>query len=154
MLTTELLCHRRDLVPLVSSWLLGEWPQWYGKGGPGDLERDVRDFGASPSALPIGIVIFSDGTPVGFGALKVESIPSHTHLSPWAAAGFVLPSHRCKGIGAVLLQALVAHAETVGFRVVYCGTSTAASLLKRSSWQLLESVTHDGKPLGVYRSGA
>lgn len=154
ILTTELLCHRRELVPLVSSWLVGEWPQWYGAGGPGDLQRDVRAFSASSSVLPIGIVVFSEGAPVGFGALKAESIPSHPHLSPWAAAGFVLPPHRGQGVGAHLLQALVAHAKTIGFPVVYCGTSTAASPLARYGWQLLESVTHAGRPLGIYRSGA
>jgi GNAT superfamily N-acetyltransferase len=154
MLATELLCNRRDLMPLVSSWLLGEWPQWYGAGGPGDLQRDIQELSASPGELPIGIVVFADGIPVGFGALKAESIPSHAHLSPWAAAGFVLPSFRGKGIGATLLQALVAQARTVGFQVVYCGTSTAASLLTRSGWQWLESVTHAGKPLCIYRSGA
>lgn len=154
MLTTELLCHRRDLVPLVSSWLLKEWPQWYGAGGPGDLQRDVQEFSASSSVLPIGIVVFAEDTPVGFGALKAESIPSHTHLSPWAAAGVVLPSHRGRGIGATLLQALVAQAKAVGFQAVYCGTSTAANLLTRSGWQLLESVTHAGQPLSIYRSGA
>jgi GNAT superfamily N-acetyltransferase len=154
MLTTDLLCNRHDLVPLVSSWLLAEWPQWYGAGGPGDLQRDVGEFSASRNVLPIGMVVFSEGTPVGFGALKAESIPSHIHLSPWASAGFVLPAHRGKGIGATLLQALVAQAKAVGFQAVYCGTSTAASLLTRSGWQLLESVTHAGRPLGIYRSGA
>ena len=42
MLSTELLCHRPDLRPLVSAWLLAEWPAWYGPGGPGDVERDVH----------------------------------------------------------------------------------------------------------------
>jgi GNAT superfamily N-acetyltransferase len=154
MLTTELLCHRLDLKPLVSSWLLTEWPEWYASGGPGDLQRDVQAFGASPRDLPVGLVVLSGAEPIGFGALKQESIPSHPHLSPWAAAGYVLPTLRCQGIGAALLRALVSHATSLGHPVVYCGSSTAASLLERSGWRLHENITHAGKPLGIYCSGA
>ncbi len=154
MLSFELLCHRRDLAPLVSSWLLAEWPAWYGSGGPGDLRRDVAAFAASPSALPLGLVVLSEQQPVGFGALKQQSIPSHASLSPWAAAGFVLPAHRGRGIGAALLQALASQAASMGYPAVYCGTSTATRLLERSGWQLQEAIVHAGKPLGIYRSRA
>lgn len=61
---------------------------------------------------------------------------------------------RGQGIGAVLLGSLVAHAKLMGFKAVYCGTSTAASLLERAGWQLQEAVIHAGKPLGIYRTGA
>lgn len=48
----------------------------------------------------------------------------------------------------------MAHAKLMGFKAVYCGTSTAASLLERAGWQLQEAVIHAGKPLGIYRTGA
>ncbi len=102
----------------------------------------------------MGIVVFAGSAPVGFGALKQASIPSHLHLSPWAAAGYVVPHRRGQGIGAALLQALVSHAASIGHPIVYCGTSTATTLLERSGWHLLEQVTHADKPLGIYRSGA
>lgn len=152
MLRFELLCHRRDLSPVVASWLLQEWPQWYGPGGPGNLQRDVDAFGESPNRLPVGVVALDGDEPVGFGALKQESIASHAHLAPWAAAGFVLSSRRGQGVGAALLRALVAQAAALGHPAVYCGTSTATSLLERSGWRLHEAVVHDGKPLGIYRS--
>lgn len=154
MITVELLCHRHDLKRLVSSWLLTEWPEWYGSSGPGDLSRDIEAFSASPSALPVGLVVFSEDEPVGFGALKQDSIPTHLHLTPWAAAGFVLPAYRRHGIGAALLRALVSHAASLGYPAVYCGTSTASTLLERSGWHLLEVVIHEDKPLGIYRSAA
>ncbi|MGH8607612.1 MAG: GNAT family N-acetyltransferase [Gammaproteobacteria bacterium] len=46
------------------------------------------------------------GRVCGIAALKAESIASHRHLSPWAAAGLVKPSERGRGIGAQLLAAL------------------------------------------------
>lgn len=150
MLTVEPLSHRRELMPLVGDWLRSEWPNWYGTDGPGDLARDVEGFAADPTALPVGLVAFRDGVPVGFGALKQESIASHQHLSPWAAAGFVLPAHRRHGIGAALLRALVRHGADLGFGRIYCATATAASLLERSGWQLQEEIVHASAPLRIY----
>lgn len=154
MLCVEPLSRCPALKPTVCTWLLSEWPTWYGEGGPGDLAGDVEAFARSDESLPVGFVVFKGHEPVGFGTLKPASIPSHGHLSPWAATGFVLPRHRSQGVGAFMLQAMVAHARNMGYPQVYCGTSTAASLLQRAGWHHLEQVTHAGKPLDIFRSGA
>jgi GNAT superfamily N-acetyltransferase len=99
-------------------------------------------------------VAFDEGIPVGFGALKAESIPSHRHLTPWAAAGFVLPERRGQGIGALLLRAIVDHAGALGFEYVHCATSTSVSLLHRAGWHAVEEIVHAGQPLVIFRSGA
>ena len=139
---------------VVASWLLAEWPSWYGTGGEGKLEADVNEFAASEVELPVGIVAFEHGVPVGFGALKKDSISTHTHLAPWAGAGYVSPQRRGHGIGCALLGALVEHARTLGHTSVYCGTSTAVTLLSRAGWQEVEHVLYAGKPLVIFRSGA
>ncbi len=141
-------------MPTVRHWLLSEWPDWYGEGGPGHLSADVATFAASGVRLPIGFVAVDDGIPVGFGALKAESIPSHSHLTPWAAAGFVVPDRRGQGVGALLLQSMVAHAKTLGYQHVYCGTSTSVSLLHRAGWHMVEEIVHAGEPMVIFRSGA
>ncbi len=153
-LTVEPLARHRALIPLLAKWFVAEWPAWYASGGQANIGQDLDAFSASETTLPIGFVAFLSGEPVGAGALKAESIPSHTHLSPWASAGFVVPEHRGQGIGAVLLAAMLSHARGLGFSHVYCGTSTAESLLLRSGWQPFEVAQHAGKPLTVFRSAA
>ena len=153
-LTFEPLARHRPLVPLLAEWFVKEWPAWYASGGQGNIEQDLRAFATSEDALPIGFVAFLAGEPVGAGALKSESIPSHRHLSPWASAGFVVPEHRGQGIGAGLLAAMLGHARGLGFPHVYCGTSTAESLLRRSGWHAFEVTQHAGKPFTVFRSAA
>jgi len=152
--TIELLARHRHLIPTIEGWFIGEWPDWYGPNGPGDAGQDLLAFAASEADLPVGFAALIEGRVIGVGALKSESIPTHTHLRPWAAAGFVLPEHRGHGAGAAILRAMVCHAQQLGFAQVYCGTSTAESLLQRSGWTRLEVIAHAGKPLGIFRSPA
>lgn len=154
LLSFRPLSQAPELAPQVAAWLLSEWPSWYGPDGPGNLSVDVTAFSASEAELPVGIVALHDESPVGFGALRRESISTHTHLAPWAAAGYVKPELRGQGIGAALLGALVSHATQLGFESVYCGTSTAVDLLRRVGWQEVERVVYAGKPLVIFRSVA
>lgn len=145
--------HRQHL-PLITSWFREEWPAWYGPGGRGDPEADLRAFSSSESELPVGLVVLRESVPVGVGALKAWSLPTHQHLKPWAAAGFVLPSLRRKGIGAVLLSALATHAFRLGYSSVYCATAKAASLLRRCGWSELERTEHEGESLVIFQKAA
>ena len=153
VLTALPLSRKPDLKPLVSAWLLAEWPAWYGTGGAGNLRADVEAFAASEQHLPVGFVVFLDEAPVGFGSLKHDSIDTHRHLFPWAASGYVVPAHRGRGVGGFLLRALSAHALELGYEQVYCGTSTATRLLLREGWREVEQILHAGKPLTVFSSG-
>ena len=148
-LVSRLVAHPESL-PLVAEWFRTEWPGWYGAGGAGDVEKDLQSF-SNEGNLPVGIIAFSNGAPCGAAALKAESIPSHPHLRPWAAAGFVLPELRGRGIGAKLLSALEAEARALGYSSIYCGTATANSLLQRAEWQVIDRVQLHGKEVSVYK---
>ena len=150
MLTISTLALHRELVPLLAAWFIAEWPDWYGPGGRGDAVADLTSFAASESTLPVGFIAFEENRPVGVAALKSTSLPTHGHLSPWAAAGLVLPGHRGKGIGGKLLGALVQRAGDLGYPRVYCGTATAASLLRRSGWSEVEVIHHEGEALVIF----
>lgn len=148
-LTISRLAAHPNLVPELANWFKAEWPNWYGPGGSGTAEDDLLTY-ANEGSLPVGVVAFSDGEPCGVAALKAESIPSHSHLVPWAAAGYVKPALRGQGIGAALLSALEREAKILGFPRIYCGTSTAASLLGRAGWSLIETADRKGKEIAIY----
>ena len=145
----ERLCGRTDALPVLAAWFKSEWPDWYGPGGPGNAEQDLLAY-AHHGSLPVGVVAFHRGALCGVAALKAQSIPSHAHLAPWAAAGFVEPSLRGRGIGAALLAALEVEARLLGYAALYCGTSVAGNLLARAKWRFIESVELAGKQVGVY----
>lgn len=150
MPTISPLARHRELLPVLARWFIEEWPEWYGPGGRGSAAEDLAAFAASESILPVGLVAFDDDTPIGVAALKAESLPTHRHLKPWAAAGLVRPSHRGRGVGACMLQALVRRAHCLGFGRIYCGTATAVTLLRRSGWSQMEDVRHEGECLVIF----
>jgi GNAT superfamily N-acetyltransferase len=135
--------------PELSSFFVklfeAEWPDWYGPGHPADAASDLREYANAAGALPVRVIALDDaGDPVGIAALKATSISTHPHLSPWAAAGYVIPSLRRNGTGRVLLSALLAEAKRLGFQKIYCATATSASLLVREGWSQIDSVNYDG----------
>lgn len=148
-LSIEPLVQHSQAIAELCEWFEAEWPEWYGPGGKGSALADLHAY-ANQGSLPVGIVVLQAGCVCGVAALKAESIASHAHLSPWATAGLVHPSMRGRGIGRLLLSGLEEQAHKLGFPGIYCGTSTAQSLLQRSGWRLIERITHEGKNLGIY----
>ena len=144
----EPLADHPEALPALAASFEAEWPDWYGS-GRGDAEQDLRAY-SNQKSLPVGLVVLHNGTVCGVAVLKAESIPSHKHLSPWAAAGFVDPALRGQGIGLKLLGALEEQARAMRFSHIYCGTSTADTLLERAGWRVMERIIHEGKLLAVY----
>jgi len=147
-LVLDLLAHHPEALAELAELFEAEWPAWY-RGGRGNARQDLQAY-AQQGALPVGVLALRAGAVCGVAALKAESILSHRHLSPWAAAGLVPAALRGQGIGLQLLLALEQQARQLGFARIYCGTSTAATLLERAGWRVLERITHEGKSLAIY----
>lgn len=144
-----LLADHPEAIPVLKGWYESEWRGYYGSGGPGNAEEDLRAF-ARRDGLPVGVVAFQEGKLCGIAALKAASIDSYAHLMPWAAAGMVAPNQRGRGIGARMLTALEGVARDLGFERIYCGTGTSESLLLRGGWILLERIVHEGEDLSIF----
>jgi GNAT superfamily N-acetyltransferase len=144
----EPLADHPQALPELAALFEAEWPQWY-RSGRANAMQDLQAY-ANQGSLPVGFVALHDGAVCGAAVLKAESIPSHAHLSPWAGAGVVKAALRGQGIGLQLLRALEVQAKALRFTHIYCGTSTAGTLLERAGWHVLDRITYEGKALVVY----
>jgi len=148
------LSGHRELLPVVASWFREEWPDWYGASAKGNARDDLLAYANAGDAIPFGLVAFYNDIPSGFGALKKEAIPAGSLPGPWVGAGYVVPEFRRRGIGSLLLRALIQEVRRIGFEHIYCGTSTSVSLLAREGWEVLEVVQHAGARVTVFKSPA
>ena len=135
----ESLALHPEALPELCRLFEAEWPSWYGLGGRGSATEDLSAF-CTAAGLPFGVVALLGGEVCAVAALKAESIPTHRHLSPWAAAGLVKPSLRGRGIGSLLLAGLEEHARSQGYAAIHCATATSESLLQRRGYRLLERI--------------
>jgi GNAT superfamily N-acetyltransferase len=146
------LADHPETLPTLKEWFETEWESYYGPHGPGDAQKDLVSY-ANWGELPVALVAFIGDELCGIAVLKAESITTHAHLCPWAAAGLVSPPHRRKGVGAQLLSGLEEVARTLGYSHIYCGTSTAVGLLHRAGWQFMEHVNYHGDKVSIYQKG-
>jgi GNAT superfamily N-acetyltransferase len=149
-LRIEHLADYPEAIPILKEWFESEWGSYYGPTGPGDAQRDLLA-DAHRGALPLGIVALDEHELCGVAALRAESIVTHAHLRPWAAAGLVKPCLRRRGIGTALIRALEETARSLGYSHIYCATSTAHHLLQRRGWQCREQVTYHGEEVCIYQ---
>lgn len=143
------LAAHPETLPVLTSWLQTEWPDWYGAKGNGDAKADLIAY-SNVGSVPMGMVAFADNKPCGFMALKSEAISDYSHLSPWVGAGFVIAPLRNRGIGGRLLNALEGEAKQLGYTQIYCGTTQANNLLNRAGWRVMSQAKHNGENVTVY----
>lgn len=152
-LRIELLADHPEAIPVLREWFVREWPAYYGPGGPGNAEQDLRT-SSGRDALPIALVALLEGEVCGTAALKTHSVTTHAHLTPWLAALLVIPRFRRRGIGERLIGAIESLARERGCRRLYVGTragpGTPESALRRRGWELLETAPAFSPPVLIY----
>lgn len=144
------LAAHAEAHPLVAGWLRSAWPSWYGPGGHGDAETDVRRY-SQLDALPLGLLAFHQGAPCAFGVLKQDTVPGFEQAQAWLGAGYVVPPLRGQGLGLRLIHALEAEAGRLGFAEVFCATATARSLMERAAWSRVGESLLGAQQVAVYR---
>ena len=135
---THLLEHPK-LVTRVANWIHREFWAESNIHTPESLERLLRQ-ASSPDAIPLSLIAFEGGEPVGTVNLVENDDDCRVHLRPWLAALFVVPKQRGYGIGSALVRTLQDHAAALGISTLYLGTDNPG-FYKRLGATVHEQVT-------------
>lgn len=143
MVVVSVLADRPDLARAVGKACFDEWPDVaiadFGIGSADEFTDDLLRRGK------LVLVAHSPaGEFVGTVTLHPGDMPNHRpELTPWMACLFVVPEHRRKGVGGLLVRCvhLAAHAQGVP-RVFLWAESNAScvGLYKRHGWTVRETI--------------
>jgi GNAT superfamily N-acetyltransferase len=137
-ITLGYLANNQAVMPVIKDWFAEEWPEHYGKDGPGDITTELL-VANSATGLPITLLAFYDEEPAAVIALLDESVETHKHLHPWVGLLLVAPEYRKKGIGNILVSEIEDLATGFGALKLYAGTNSANTLLKRRDWKAIDT---------------
>jgi GNAT superfamily N-acetyltransferase len=100
------------------------------------FEQELRslELFASDQSHGVALVAKANGEPVGTCLLVESEIEPNHDVSPWLAGLFVVPEHRRKGAGAVLVRAIEDQARQRDFSRLYLYTTNAVDFYERLGW--------------------
>jgi predicted N-acetyltransferase YhbS len=138
----EYLGDHPDTIPILAGWIYAEWSFMY----PGKTKKYIESLlrkRLNKKRLPITLVAFEAGEPVGTISLKSFDMETKRNLSPWIASLYVERPWRKKGIGSRLIKALEAKAAELNFRKLYLFTVKGlVSFYVRLGWKIKEQTLY------------
>jgi GNAT superfamily N-acetyltransferase len=110
------------------------------------FEQELRsmELFASDQGRGVALVAKADGEPIGTCLLAESEIEPNHDVSPWLAGLFVVPEHRRKGAGAVLVRAIEDQARQRGFSRLYLYTTEAVEFYARLGWTVVDHTNWKG----------
>ena len=140
-----------ESIATLSEMFVQEWAPYYGPGGPGDADADLRA-SCNRDEIPLTLVAMDDqGQVVGSGALKAGSVGSAPGEGPWIAALIVSPTFRRRGVGTAMMDALIEKARQLDCPSIYISTDASDRLIKKWGWLPVRRVPSLRGPTTVFR---
>lgn len=87
--------------------------------------------------IPTALVAICDGQVIGTIAIKENELEQVSY-SPWLTGVFVLPEFRCRGVGALLIDAAEKKAALLGVPRLFLYTPASEAYYKNLGWQAVE----------------
>lgn len=135
------------VVETIAGWHQDMWGHYTGR----SIEERIREFDPQrgSDSIPLTVVAFHDGRPVGNASLLEADMGTHPELTPWLASVYVLASHRRQGVGERLCRRIVAEARRLAVPRLYLYTPDQARFYARMGWSELARETYRGETVTI-----
>ncbi len=131
----EYLADLPGFISTLAKWHHEQWLYMNPKKTLEDRVRRLRMHNGH-NQIPTTVVALLDDRPAGSASLVEHDMDTHMELTPWLASVYVLPEHRRKGIGSLLVQRIESEAEKLGVKTLYLFTPDQEALYARLGWQV------------------
>ncbi len=151
----QYLADHQDVVPILSTWIHDEWSYLY----PGMTLQDVVSLlreRVNKDKLPLTLVAFEAGEPVGTVSLKMFDMESRSDLSHWLTSLYVVKPWRRRRIGSSLVEAAEKKAAELGIRKLFLFTTDVTlpgPFYSKLGWMVKEKTIYHSYPVIIMEKG-
>lgn len=146
-LLIEPLGLHTDLIDTTVRWHINE----FDSGGDVAFWTRAREAEAQLTGIPCAWVAFLGEAPVGTVSLVEHNMDTRLDLRPWLAALFVLPEHRHRGIGTLLVRRCEGEAKSLGESRLFLYTQAAENYYVHLSWSVISREPYEGEQVAVMK---
>jgi len=121
----QYLADHQDVISVLANWIYDEWSYLY----PAMTLRDVVSFlreRRNKEKLPLTLVAFEAGAPVGTVSLKMYDMEARSDLPHWLTSLYVVKPWRRRGIGSRLVETAEKKAGDLGVCKLFLFTTDLA----------------------------
>ena len=137
------------VVRTLATWHHGAWGHLTGRSVEIRAQELQRQVGSRQ--VPLTVVAWLGGVPVGAASLLAEDMHTHRDLTPWLASVFVDAAHRRRGIGERLCRRIVEEARRLGLPRLYLFTEDQAPFYARMGWLHMAEEAYRGERVTLMR---
>lgn len=110
-----------EYLETIATWIYNEW--WTDKPEMSIAKmKELLKMATSESEIPLSLIAFIDGEPVGTVNFIESDNSEFPELKPWLAALLVNPTFRKQGVGSALVNECIRCAKNLNINELYLGT--------------------------------
>lgn len=148
----KLLGQYSEYTSTIAQWLFDEFSHL--EQAPISVETLEKRLSARTNLkkCPLTCICFHDGLPVGTASLvDDDGLKICSHLSPWLADVYVVPSYRRQGVGEALTRHVTTLAKLNGYKKCYLYTENQQAFFASLGWtqQMHTPAFHNKVPVTV-----
>lgn len=137
-------CHIHQL----AEWHHQEWAHLNPGRSVEILIEQMHDY-LNDASIPRMFVAEQDNQVMGSSSLIPCDMDNHPEFSPWLANVYVHSAFRNKGLGKLLVNAVVSYAHECGFKKIYLFTSDQEGFYSSQGWSTVSRENYKGDKVTI-----
>lgn len=136
-------------IPQLAEWHHQEWAHLSSADATvTTLIEQMREY-LSDAAIPKMFICEEANQVMGSSSLTAADMDTRTDLSPWLANVYVNANHRNKGLGKLLVNAVIEHARAIGLQKIYLFTADKADFYQALGWSMISQENYKGEMVTI-----
>lgn len=151
----QYLADHQDAVPILANWIYGEWSYLYPEMTLQDVVSFLRER-MNKEKLPLTLVAFEAGEPVGTVSLKMYDMEARGDLSHWLTSLYVVKPWRRRKIGSRLVETAEKKAADLGVCKLFLFTTDVnlpGQFYAKLGWRAKEKAIYHSYPVLIMEKG-